>query len=107
VIGNNWLLRAQKSLAKIYQEERGSSSSSTTSTSNLWGHEREVLTARAFAEAEQALHTADYVEARGILLPAIEYLSRAVDKAQAQENVTGMLLATVYVTPSERHIIST
>jgi hypothetical protein len=41
---------------------------------------------------------ADYVEARGILLPAIEYLSRAVDNAHAQENVTGTLLATVYIT---------
>jgi hypothetical protein len=42
--------------------------------------------------AEQFLHTADYVEARGILLPAIEYLQRAVDNAHVQGSVTGALL---------------
>ena len=53
------------------------------------------MSARAFAEAEQRLHTADYVEARGILLPATEYLQRAVDAARSQGNVTGFLLSTV------------
>ena len=53
------------------------------------------MSARAFAEAEQRLHTADYVEARGILLPATEYLQRAVDAARSQGNVTGSLLSTV------------
>jgi hypothetical protein len=53
------------------------------------------MTSQAFAQAEQVLQTADYVEARGILLPAIEYLSRAADLARAQGSVTGVLLATV------------
>lgn len=92
------MLRAQKSLANVYRAERGSSSSSTASASTPWGHDRDALTSRAFAEAERALQTADYVEARGILLPAIEYLSRAVDNAHAQDNVTGTLLATIRIT---------
>jgi hypothetical protein len=93
VIGRNWLLRAQKSLENIHRAEHGSSSSSAGSTSAPLGHE--AMTAQAFAQAEQALQTADYVEARGILLPAIEYLSRAVDIARAQGSVTGVLLETV------------
>jgi hypothetical protein len=93
VIGRNWLLRAQKALANIHRMERDSSSSSSASLSPPWG--RDAVTARAFAAAEQILHTADYVEARGILLPAVEYLQRAVDGAHAQCNVTGELLATV------------
>jgi hypothetical protein len=93
VIGRNWLLRAQKSLANVYRAERGSSSSSGASASNVWGHEGS--TARSIAGVEQLLHTADYVEARGILLPAIEYLQRAVDSAHSQGTVTGALLVTV------------
>lgn len=85
VIGRNWLLRAQTSLANIQQAERASSSSSAAS----------VHASRDHASAEQILNTADYVEARGILLPAIEYFQRAVDAAHAQCNVTGLLLATV------------
>lgn len=46
-------------------------------------------------QAEDRLHTADYVEARGVLLPATEYLKRAVDSAQVQGILTGQLLATV------------
>ena len=90
-------MRAQKSLANVYRAERGSSSSSAASASAPWydvtGHES--TTARAFAEAEQRLHTADYVEARGILLPATDYVRRAVDTAHAQGSVTGVLLSTV------------
>ena len=46
-------------------------------------------------EAETRLHTADYVEARGILLPAVEYLKQAVDEASSQGNPRGSLLVTV------------
>ncbi|KAF2028122.1 hypothetical protein EK21DRAFT_70523 [Setomelanomma holmii] len=96
LIGRNWLQRAQKSLANIYRTERGSSGSSAGSTSALW-HDiagKEDMTARAFAETEQRLHTGDYVEARGILLPAVEYLKRAVDTAHSQGTVTGAMLST-------------
>jgi hypothetical protein len=37
----------------------------------------------------------DYVEARGILLPAVEYLKRAVDAAHTQGKISGDLLSTV------------
>jgi hypothetical protein len=53
------------------------------------------MTTEAFAETEQILQTADYVEARGILLPAVEYLDRAVNVVRYQGNVTGLLLCTV------------
>lgn len=46
-------------------------------------------------EAEQRLHTADYVEARGLLLPAVDYLRQAVDRATSQDSLTGPLLVTV------------
>jgi hypothetical protein len=87
-------MRAQKSLANVHRAERGSSSSSGASVTAP-GHDFEEVSARAFAEAEQRLYTADYVEARGILLPAIEYLQRAVDTAHTQSVVTGSLLSTV------------
>jgi hypothetical protein len=38
---------------------------------------------------------ADYVEARGILLPAVDYLQRAVNAARYWRCVTGSLLAMV------------
>ena len=50
---------------------------------------------RSDAEAESRLYTADYVEARGTLLPAVEYLERAVEAARTQEKLTGGLLSVV------------
>ncbi|CAO2656589.1 Nn.00g053920.m01.CDS01 [Neocucurbitaria sp. VM-36] len=88
LIGRNWLLRAQKSLANVYRAERSSSSSEE------YGRPGQRSTDRAFVEAEGRLYTADYVEARGLLLPATEFLQRAVNAARAQGNVTGALLAT-------------
>ncbi|KAF2187838.1 hypothetical protein K469DRAFT_568615 [Zopfia rhizophila CBS 207.26] len=94
MIGKNWLLRAQKSLAIIHNAERGSSSSGAGSERPLSKSEEERQAARAAAKAEDQVHTADYVEARGILLPATEYLKRAVDVARAQGMLTGTLLST-------------
>ncbi|KAF2465045.1 uncharacterized protein BDR25DRAFT_295845 [Lindgomyces ingoldianus] len=93
LIGQNWLLRAQKSLAKIHHNERGSSSSGASYGHPLSRSEEERLAARSAIEAEDRLHAADYVEARGILLPATEYLKRAVDAARAQGRLNGVLLA--------------
>jgi hypothetical protein len=90
-------MRAQRALANIHRAERGSSSSSTASLPASRGHAS--TTGRTFAEAEQILNTADYVEARGILPPAIEYLQRAVEWARAQGNLSGSLLATVWHRP--------
>lgn len=41
------------------------------------------------------MHLPDYVEARGVLLPATEYLRQAVTAATAQGALTGDLLITV------------
>lgn len=102
VVGQNWLLRAQPCLARIHLLDGHSSSSggshgATASAFSLSRSEEERQAARAAAEAEDRLHTADYVEASGILLPAVEYLARAVEMAQSQGRLTGHLLATVSI----------
>jgi len=53
------------------------------------------LTTRASVKAEERLHEPDYVEARGLLLPATEYLQRGVYVATEQGVVTGYLLSTI------------
>ena len=55
-------------------------------------------TARAASEANSRRHTADYVEARGTLIPAAEYLARAVSVADRQGVPDGQLLALVSLT---------
>lgn len=47
------------------------------------------------AEHESRLYKSDYVDARGILLPAVDYLKRAVETARMQGTVTGDLLSIV------------
>lgn len=49
----------------------------------------------AVREADARLHTSDYVEARGMLLPAVEYFDRAVRAAEMQGLSSGDLLALV------------
>jgi hypothetical protein len=51
--------------------------------------------ARAASEANSRRHTADYVEARGTLIPATEYLASAVSVADRQGISDGRLLALV------------
>ncbi|KAF1936210.1 hypothetical protein EJ02DRAFT_359621 [Clathrospora elynae] len=86
LIGRNWLLRAQKALAGIARTETGSSSSegSTFGQPNA--------TTRTLAETELRLGLADYVQARVLLLPATDYLQRAVSAADAQGVASGHLL---------------
>lgn len=91
MIGRNWLLRAQKSLANVARVEGGSSSSEGSTLRS----ERQTMGSRVIAEDEMRLHAADYVEARGLLLPATEYFQRAVTAAKAQGIVTGILLSAV------------
>lgn len=50
---------------------------------------------RAVMEADARAHTADYVEARGTLIPAIDYLNRAVELADRDGRLTGELLSEV------------
>lgn len=51
--------------------------------------------ARQTAEADQRAGTPDYVEARGMLLPATEYFQRAVLAAERTNRITGQLLSLV------------
>lgn len=50
---------------------------------------------QAEREAEARMHLPDYVEARGVLLPATEYLRQAVETAMAQQILHGDLLVIV------------
>lgn len=52
-------------------------------------------TSRSSVEAEERLREPDYVEARGLLLPATDYLQRAVYVATEQGVITGQLLSTI------------
>lgn len=104
-IGQAWLSRAQPTLARIQRTDSSSSSggsqqgtsqrSRTTGTSS----EQAKKAAAAAKEAERKAGTADYVEARGFLQPATEYLDRAVAAASSQRVLSGDLLATVSTTP--------
>ena len=51
--------------------------------------------ARAAVEADSRAGGADYVEARGMLLPATEYFQRAVAIAEQGNRISGELLSLV------------
>lgn len=99
-IGQVWLARAQPVLARIHRTDGSSSSSagSARSQRSLQGTRDEGSPTQT-AEAERRAGTSDYVEARGYLQPATEYLERAVGVATAQRAVSGDLLATVSISP--------
>lgn len=103
-IGQAWLSRAQPTLAKIQRTDSSSSSggsvrsgsqrsqpSRTTGSSAEKDRQRDA----AAKEAERKAGTAEYVEARGFLQPAAEYLDKAVTNASSQRILSGDLLATV------------
>lgn len=105
-IGQAWLWRAQPTLARIQRADSSSSSSgsqrsisqrSPPSRAAGTSAEQERQAAAAAREAERKAGTADYVEARGFLQPAAEYLDRAVAAASAQRVLSGDLLATVRI----------
>ena len=95
-VGGWWLSRAQPSLARIHAVD-GSSSGSEGSRKYSGGENgpRGPDEEQAQREAEARLGTPDYVEARGILQPATDYLRRAVEEASSQGNLTGGLLVMV------------
>lgn len=79
-----WLSRAQPALARIHISQGNSSSGASGSPRS-----------ESATEAERRVGTADYVEARGLLQPATEYLERAVAAASNQDVMSGDLLAKV------------
>ncbi|MCJ1367777.1 hypothetical protein MMC16_006911 [Acarospora aff. strigata] len=97
-LGQAWTLKAHPFLERIQREERSISSGSSQPHSGNGDYtpsddEREA--ARAAAELDARLNTADYVEARGMLLPAAEYFQRAVRAAEEQRLLDGDILTTI------------
>ena len=98
-IGQLWLARAQPILNRIHGNESNSSSSGGSFRSRRSsGSEQARRDEEATAEAEIRSGTSDYVEARGILLPAVEYLQHAVSAARSQGTLNGRLLSLVRIT---------
>ncbi|KAK4550331.1 hypothetical protein LTR36_003298 [Oleoguttula mirabilis] len=93
-MGEAWLSRAQPALSRIHHVDGSSSSggSSQWSAPSITSSDDERQNSAATTEAERRSGTADYVEARGFLQPAVEYLERAVTAAPAQQALSGDLL---------------
>lgn len=53
---------------------------------------------RATMEADARAHTADYVEARGTLIPAVDYFARAIEALGDEGRHNGELLSEVSLT---------
>ncbi|KAI6866776.1 hypothetical protein KC343_g14249 [Hortaea werneckii] len=92
-IGQSWLSRAAPSLARINRSNSNTSSDARTAPA-IASSEDENLTAAQLTDAERRVGLADYVEARGYLQAASEYLERAVAAAPAQRALSGDLLVT-------------
>lgn len=75
-LGQAWLSKAQYWLSKIHLEE--GSSSGTEEDDRI---------------QEKRRHTANYVEARAVLIPAVEFFGRAVQNSHIRQCLTGELLA--------------
>lgn len=99
-MGWAWLQRAQPALARIHRLDGSSSSSGGSNglqalAAMVLNGDEERLAQQANAEAERRAGTTDYVEARGFLQPATEYLARAVAADTSQRSRSGELLSTV------------
>ena len=104
-LGQAWLARSQNVLARIHRTEGSSSSGSSgraRSVSDRLSYtsaEEARDAARAAVEADARAHTADYVEARGMLIPAVDYFFRAINVAERDGGLAGELLSEVRTCP--------
>jgi hypothetical protein len=98
-LGNNWLQRAQHTLARIHHEEGYDTSNGSTDQA---GESLNIL--RSGEDSECIIGSAHpdprrqgplYVEARGYLQPAVDFFARAVRSADAAGATSGDLLAIV------------
>ncbi|ETI20479.1 hypothetical protein G647_08516 [Cladophialophora carrionii CBS 160.54] len=102
-LGQAWLARSQNVLARIHRTEGSSSSGSSGRPQSLsdrfaYSSSEEARDAeRATAEADARAHTADYVEARGMLIPAVDYFSRAIEVGERDGVLAGELLSEVRI----------
>ncbi|MCJ1316629.1 hypothetical protein MMC15_001950 [Xylographa vitiligo] len=87
-LGNAWLLKSQKTLARIYREENSPSSSSSTTSIP---HNRIRSPVPDTRDASRT-DSQDYVEARDTLRPSLESFDRALAVANAQGGASGDLL---------------
>jgi hypothetical protein len=100
-LGQAWLARSQNVLARIHRTEGSSSSGSSGRPQSLsdrlaYSSSEEARDAeRATAEADARAHTADYVEARGMLIPAVDHFARAIEVAERNGEPSGELLSEV------------
>ncbi|EXJ81611.1 hypothetical protein A1O1_07676 [Capronia coronata CBS 617.96] len=100
-LGQAWVARSQSVLARIHRLEGSSSSGSSgrpRNSSDRFSYssvEDAQEAERATAEADVRAHTADYVEARGMLIAAVDYFTRAIDVAVRYGRLSGELLSEV------------
>ena len=92
-LGRCWLLKAQAPLSRIYSSERSPSSSDDSGRYRL-GVSR-PRSDPTESEDIARISSANYVEARSLLRPALESLDRAIENAQLQGVMTGRLLEIV------------
>jgi len=93
-LGHAWLMKSQKTLARIYYEQ--GSSSTDTSCSSL---SRNGVRTRATNNRDTArVNSEDYVEARDLLRPALESLDRAIEVSDVRGTASGDLLTLVSIT---------
>ncbi|KAJ5059426.1 hypothetical protein J3E74DRAFT_428980 [Bipolaris maydis] len=88
VIGRHWLLQAQKALASIARAE------SELPRNEESNPHPDQFTTQPLVETHERINSADYVEARALLVPATDYLQSAVDAAREKGELTGHLLLT-------------
>ena len=90
-LGNAWLLKSQKTLARIQREESSSSSDTNSSPESRIRIRRRDQDCQDLAR----ISSPDYVEARGTLRPALDLFDRAIQVADVQESTSGGLLSLV------------
>ncbi|MCJ1411610.1 hypothetical protein MMC19_005701 [Ptychographa xylographoides] len=88
-LGNAWLLKSQKTLARIQREESSSSSDTNSSPESRIRIRRRDQDCQDLAR----ISSPDYVEARGTLRPALDLFDRAIQVADVQESTSGGLLS--------------
>ncbi|OQO00517.1 hypothetical protein B0A48_13867 [Cryoendolithus antarcticus] len=95
-VGRLWLARAQPALTRVHRIDGSNSSSGSSSRPSVvsfTSSEDERQSLQATREAEARVGMPDYIEARGFLQPATEYLERAVASARSQNLLSGDLLS--------------
>ncbi|KAF2221739.1 hypothetical protein BDZ85DRAFT_313954 [Elsinoe ampelina] len=93
-VGRSWLWKAQSILLRIHDRERSPTSSTGGSTSSWSPPHVDGADGETDSIREARLHSSEYVEARGLLEPAVEYLDRAVDIATGHNSLSADLLSS-------------